>query len=72
MLRSFDWRSVWLYSIYVVRCGEMRFCPARHRSFTMSASPSVKLRGLDFEHRQLQDRDLGRIVHYSRVYRNAV
>ncbi len=33
---------------------------------------SDQLRGLGLELRQLQDSDLGRIVHYPRVYRNAV
>ena len=31
-----------------------------------------QLRGFGFELRQLEDRDLGRFIHYPTVYRNAV
>jgi hypothetical protein len=41
----------------------------RHR---FNAARPDQFRGLGFELRQLQDRDFGRIVHYARVYRNAV
>ena len=38
----------------------------------LDAIRSDQLRSLGLELRQLQDRDLRRIIHYSRVYRNAV
>ncbi len=38
----------------------------------LNAIRSDRLRSLGFELRQLQDRDLSRIIHYSRLYRNAV
>jgi hypothetical protein len=40
--------------------------------YRFDAVRSDQLCGLGLELRQLQDRGFGRIVHHSRVYRNAV